>query len=239
MVEVVIVLAIIICLFAFMMPVITRAREQSKRVQCIANVKQLTIAWLAYAADNDRKTCGCDGRFKPDPPWIGVAAGDVAAGKRGIQAGALWPYLNNENVYKCSNDLTINRFKTSYQMNSGLPIGTKLDNLTDPAHLFVFIEGCNTLNIVLSGSFPAPSWPAVTFGQYVPGENHRINSSVAGGTPISFADGHAIFYQYVDARTGYLHEAAGTPVWTGDRNSPDLFQLEAWSGGPIPPGATP
>jgi len=110
----------------------------------------------------------------------------------------------------------------------------------------------------LSAGFATPIYPQNVFksGGY-PGANHKAASMADVGTPISFADGHAIFWQYADARTGNLaeafssgqndsfnadpndpkHQLINTPTEAA-ANSPDVFQLEAWSGGPIPKGMT-
>ena len=79
------------------------------------------------------------------------------------------------------------------------------------------------------------------------------------GEPI-LADGHAIFWTYSDSRTGSLLEALVSgqdgPIITVNQgpnklpvylpvyppftmtNSPDVLQLEAWGGGPVPPGVS-
>ena len=52
-VELLVVLGIIATLLAVLMPTVGRAREASRRVSCLSNVRQLTAAALTYAADND------------------------------------------------------------------------------------------------------------------------------------------------------------------------------------------
>ena len=69
-----------------------------------------------------------------------------------------------------------------------------------------------------------------------PGANHKDGSGRGVGTGISFADGHAIFWKYSDERTGkMLQSAKEMPPVYATPNSPDAYQLEAWSGGPVPP----
>jgi len=236
MVEVIIVIAIIVCLAAILLPVLARAREQARRVKCISNVRTLAMAWLAYAADNERMTCG------GGKPWLGPGAGSVDAGRAAVHAGVLWPYVNDEKAYVCPDDVSLNNTRSSYMMNSFVAGGIKLDNLTQPAKTFVFIEACTNNpfagGMVLTGTtFPAPGYPSVMFNGLIwPGENHQDPNTASGGCGISFADGHAIFWQYVDQRTGLLMQESGTPRYNGARGAGDLFQLEAWSGGPVPPG---
>ncbi|MBW8038780.1 MAG: prepilin-type N-terminal cleavage/methylation domain-containing protein [Planctomycetes bacterium] len=55
LVELLVVIAIIAVLMALLMPALERAREQAKRVICLNNLHQLTLAWIMYAGDNDGK----------------------------------------------------------------------------------------------------------------------------------------------------------------------------------------
>ena len=55
MIELLVVIAIIAVLMAILMPALNRAREQGKRAACLSNVKQMGLAWIMYADDNDGK----------------------------------------------------------------------------------------------------------------------------------------------------------------------------------------
>ena len=46
LIELLVVIAIIAVLMAILMPTLNRAREQGRRAACLANLKQLTLAWL-------------------------------------------------------------------------------------------------------------------------------------------------------------------------------------------------
>jgi prepilin-type N-terminal cleavage/methylation domain-containing protein/prepilin-type processing-associated H-X9-DG protein len=52
LVELLIVIGIIGLLIALLLPTANRARESARRVQCLANIRQLTAAVLAYVADD-------------------------------------------------------------------------------------------------------------------------------------------------------------------------------------------
>src|SRR5690349_10204131 len=60
LVELLIVLGIIVLLVSILLPAISRAREQAKRVQCLSNMRQLTVAWLTYANDHKGRICGSE-----------------------------------------------------------------------------------------------------------------------------------------------------------------------------------
>src|SRR6478672_6148189 len=60
LVELLIVLGIIILLVSILLPAINRAREQAKRVQCLSNLRQLTMAWLNYANEHKGRLCSSE-----------------------------------------------------------------------------------------------------------------------------------------------------------------------------------
>jgi len=79
LIELLVVIAIIAVLMAILMPALNRAREQGKRAICLNNLKQLSLAWILYADDNDDKIVsgagGVDRNYngKPSRPgWEGA-----------------------------------------------------------------------------------------------------------------------------------------------------------------------
>lgn len=296
LVELLIVLGIIVLLVSILLPAVGRAREAARRVQCLSNLRQLTIAWLTYANDHKGRICGSETQagvgndpnnwlyappghqptlsvantfagIKPPPAFFGWVAG---GGGISLKAGLLWPYLKTEAVYRCPDDIQPTA-PMSYQINGLLAgrVGTpktllSLIEIRRPATTFVFIEGLSgdgvhvltpdpreadaTIFMPLN-SFKTPIYPGRIFqlGGF-PGQFHQGARAIAEGTALSFADGHAIFWQYTDSRVGNLRQELFSFGTSTDlqgnvstitqliTNSPDLFQLEAWSGGPVPPG---
>ncbi len=55
LVELLVVISIIALLMAILLPALARAREQAKRIVCLSNLKQLTLAWMTYASANNDK----------------------------------------------------------------------------------------------------------------------------------------------------------------------------------------
>jgi prepilin-type N-terminal cleavage/methylation domain-containing protein/prepilin-type processing-associated H-X9-DG protein len=55
LIELLVVIAIIAILAAILVPVLSSAMESGRRTYCIANLKQLGMAWVMYASDNNDK----------------------------------------------------------------------------------------------------------------------------------------------------------------------------------------
>ena len=77
LIELLVVIAIIAILMAILMPALNRVREQGKRAVCLSNLKQLALAWIMYADENDDKIVSGAGGVKrnyngkPEIPWVG------------------------------------------------------------------------------------------------------------------------------------------------------------------------
>jgi hypothetical protein len=274
-----VVIGIIAALIAILLPALAAAREQARRVRCVSNVRQLTMAWLMYASDNKGHICsaetqctsanaatlqirldyaiggtnpptvlGADG--KPVKFWSWIGDGGAA---HDIPAGMIWHYLRDVHVYECPDKPDLPN--TWYAVNGMLAgrMGTPMPFFTlgEVKHsesVFVFIEAQNHRDDGdgdfdndetavkegrIQGGFGSPLYPGF-FCQPV-GNFHKLGGN--NGTSISFADGHAIFWQYSSPDTASLNPnlvASNTARLAG--GNPDVKQLQAWSGGRMPPG---
>ena len=55
LIELLVVIAVIALLLALLVPALRSAKEQAHRTVCLSNLKQLTLAWTAYATEYDSK----------------------------------------------------------------------------------------------------------------------------------------------------------------------------------------
>jgi prepilin-type N-terminal cleavage/methylation domain-containing protein len=125
LVELLVVIGIIAVLVAILMPALTRARDQAIRIQCMNNVRQLLIGCQMYVNENKLTWPFCN--------WLSQEVGRQPAGwlyklpdmtrPEHLEAGVLWPYLKNKEIYHCPLDTPPysparpTRALTSYLMN--------------------------------------------------------------------------------------------------------------------------
>ena len=84
LVELLVVIAIIGILAAMLLPVLSRAKERAKRIQCLNNLRQVNLALRMYADSNNEKLPQVtDGRWAWDVPW--------KVGDSMLQSGATLP----------------------------------------------------------------------------------------------------------------------------------------------------
>jgi len=99
LIELLVVIAIIAILAALLLPALARAKERSRQIKCVSNLKQVTLAVVIWVNDNE----------KNNVPWrVPVADGGTQYGGKPMNAWLEFSVLSNElsnpNVIQCPSD---------------------------------------------------------------------------------------------------------------------------------------
>jgi len=207
LIELLVVIAIIAVLMAILMPTLQRAREQGKRAVCLNNVKQLTLAWILYADDNDDKIVNGMGgvdRLK-EKAWVGMCWANSYEQLpedqqiRAIKEGALWSYCKELKLYCCPTGFRgelltyaamdgVNGKPRADTRKPGVWV-TKKAEIRNPSYRMVFIDEGYVTPDSFATYYVEEKWyddPTVRHGD---------------GTNFSFADGHSEYHKWKGVET--------------------------------------
>ena len=230
LIELLVVIAIIALLLAIFLPALRLARERGQRAVCLSNLRQLTLAWVAYADQHDGKLVyghAFGTKRLRSGGWLEGWAGSAfqyplsrSALLKNSNKGALWPYLQNIDVYHCPRAASI--FWASYSIlhgangsliegtyvphtnevelsRAGIRVGStvlRLTRLTDiispgASERAVFMD-----TRALNGSGWGPDYLHPYWWGGCPPPIHH-----ADGVTLSMADGHAEYWKWKGRET--------------------------------------
>ncbi len=205
LVELLVVIAIICLLMSLLLPALTQAQRQAEQVHCLANQRQLTLAWFMYADDNDDYLC--------DPQsWM----------------SDLEPCTLSQEVFLCKTEeaeVGHNSYGMSNTMGGknrdGVTAFARLHQVSHPGGMLVIVDkaggGSSCFWPILwdEGKWLWRPWSLFPGLQGMTDRHHT-------GCNLSFADGHGEWMHWQDDRTPKLIKGLMADEEEGSESNCDL-----------------
>lgn len=202
LIELLVVIAIIAILAALLFPVFAKAKASAKSVQCLSNLKQLSLAQQMYAGDNDEVFVGDEAKIN---------------GETKYWSDLLEPYVHEEQFARCpESDVAYedtDPWTFSYAINNvrekdGDEIGaawSPVSSIKKPSQIVLLVDGWPTQTKPTGNSDREEiSW--------VVGDRKQNSDPLADGNPRHLGGFNAV---YCDGHAKKVRRENKGGVWVG------------------------
>ncbi len=219
LIELLVVIAVIAVLMAILMPALNRAREQGKRMACSNTLRQLGLAWILYADENDDRLVSSETGLAGYPhAWLArTYADDWSSGGhwpredqiKGMKDGKLWPYTRDVEMYRCPTGFRGEMVSYGMMISisgrsvAGSPVFQKRMNIPRASERLVFVdEGLSTPHAYATRYEESRWW------DMAPVRHGK-------GATFSYADGHAVYKKWAAPETIENGQNSLSMKWVG------------------------
>ncbi len=241
LVELLLVIAIISILAAALLPALSGAKAETRRIACSSNLKQLGVSVQMYAADFEGKLPENLPGAPNDTgrnPWVcgNVRFPQEATNQFLLRQGRIYPYVTDASLYHCPADNSrangLARVR-SYSMNGwvgsrymeqyGRKVGyrtfLKDSELTSAKPASLWVLGDEHEKSIDDGFFLVTMDDSQPFASF-PATRHKNGYSVA------FADGHVTLYTLRDPESLSIDRSGPEPTGRISTKNPDWLRLK-------------
>jgi prepilin-type N-terminal cleavage/methylation domain-containing protein/prepilin-type processing-associated H-X9-DG protein len=253
LIELLVVIAVIAILASLLLPALTRAKARAHRVQCINNLRQLSIAWHLYSGDNNGLLPANGYVTDAESARLWVQGSEHVRPEFFTNLNCLSnpryalfaDFIQNPRVYKCPSDRsepnvfgTVYKKTRSYSLNAYFGWQFPSDDEKTSPDVYTFLktsdfaafDSSQLYTFVDAAPLNVCYSAFVLFMGHAGWFWHRPSVEHLGSGVLAFADGHVEAHRWRDPET--IQKARDGGAGDGSHftfvsaNNPDLIWLQ-------------